>query len=33
MLIVTGLGMITAEPVRELINPIFWIKMGLFVVA
>ena len=33
ILIVTGLGMIVAEPVRELINPIFWIKMGLFVVA
>jgi hypothetical protein len=33
ILIITGLGMITAEPVRELINPIFWIKMGLFLVA
>jgi hypothetical protein len=26
-LIATGLGLIVAEPVRELINPIFWIKM------
>ncbi len=25
--------MITAEPIRELINPIFWIKMVLVVVA
>ena len=33
LLIITGLGMITAEPVRELINPIFWIKMGLFLLA
>jgi hypothetical protein len=33
ILVITGLGMITAEPVRELINPIFWIKMGLFLVA
>jgi len=33
LLIVTGLGLITAEPVRELINPIFWIKMALVIVA
>ena len=33
ILVITGFGMITAEPVRELINPIFWIKMGLFLVA
>jgi len=33
LLVITGLGMITAEPVRELINPVFWIKMGLFLVA
>lgn len=30
-LIITGLGMIIAEPVRELINPVFWIKMGLVI--
>jgi hypothetical protein len=30
-LVLTGLLMIIAEPVRELINPIFWIKMGLVV--
>ncbi|WP_404712551.1 DUF6644 family protein [Sphingomonas sp. MMS24-J13] len=36
-LIATGLGLIVAEPVRELINPIFWIKMvmiaGLILVS
>jgi hypothetical protein len=31
-LVVTGLLMIIAEPVRELINPLFWIKMVLAVV-
>lgn len=31
VLITTGLGLIVAEPVRELINPIFWIKMVLVV--
>jgi hypothetical protein len=31
VLIITGFGMIVGEPVRELINPIFWIKMGLVV--
>ena len=31
VLILSGLGMITGEPVRELINPYFWIKMGLVV--
>ena len=33
LLVVTGLGMIVGEPVRELINPVFWIKMVLVVVA
>ena len=28
-LVATGVGLIIAEPVRELINPIFWIKMGM----
>lgn len=32
-LIVSGLLMIVGEPVRELINPIFWIKMVLVIVA
>jgi hypothetical protein len=32
-LIVTGIGMVVGEPVRELINPIFWIKMGMIVIA
>ncbi|BBC73900.1 conserved hypothetical protein [Altererythrobacter sp. B11] len=32
-LIVSGVFMIIGEPVRELINPIFWIKMVLVVVA
>ena len=31
VLVLTGIGMIIGEPVRELINPIFWIKMGLVV--
>jgi uncharacterized membrane protein len=30
-LVATGIGLVIAEPVRELINPIFWIKMGLIV--
>ena len=29
VLVLSGIGMIIGEPVRELINPIFWIKMGL----
>jgi hypothetical protein len=33
VLILSGLGMIIGEPVRELINPFFWIKMGLVVVG
>ena len=32
-LIISGLGMITAEPVRELVNPYFWVKMVLVVIA
>ena len=31
VLVVTGIGMVIGEPVRELINPIFWIKMALIV--
>ena len=31
VLVITGFLMIAGEPVRELINPIFWIKMGLVV--
>jgi len=31
VLILSGLAMIIGEPVRELINPYFWIKMGLVV--
>ena len=30
-LVLSGLLMIVGEPIRELINPIFWIKMGLLV--
>ena len=33
LLIVSGIGMIVGEPVRELVNPIFWIKMGLVLFA
>jgi len=32
-LVVTGIFMIVGEPVRELINPVFWIKMVLVVVT
>ena len=31
VLLITGLLMIITEPIRELINPIFWIKMVLVV--
>jgi magnesium-transporting ATPase (P-type) len=31
VLVVTGIGMVVGEPVRELINPVFWVKMGLVV--
>lgn len=31
VLVITGIGMIVAEPIRELINPIFWIKMGMVI--
>jgi len=30
-LVLSGLGLIIAEPIRELINPIFWIKVGLII--
>ena len=30
-LVLSGLLLIIAEPIRELINPIFWIKVGLIV--
>jgi hypothetical protein len=33
LLIISGIGMIVGEPVRELVNPIFWIKMGLVLFA
>lgn len=33
VLLISGTGMIIAEPVRELVNPVFWIKMPLVVVA
>ena len=29
VLLVSGLALIVGEPVRELINPIFWIKMAV----
>ena len=32
-LVATGIGLVIAEPVRELINPIFWIKMVLVIGA
>jgi hypothetical protein len=33
VLLVTGIGMTIGEPVRELTNPCFWMKMVLIVVA
>jgi hypothetical protein len=33
VLLVSGLGLVVGEPIRELPNPIFWIKMGLIVVT
>jgi hypothetical protein len=33
LLIISGIGMIVGEPVRELVNPIFWIKMGLVILV
>jgi hypothetical protein len=33
VLLISGFGMIIGEPIRELINPIFWIKMGLVITA
>lgn len=33
VLLLSGLGLIIGEPVRELINPIFWIKVVLVIVA
>lgn len=33
VLLLSGLTLIIAEPIRELINPIFWIKMVLVIVA
>jgi hypothetical protein len=32
-LVVTGILMVIGEPVRELINPVFWIKMVLVLLA
>ena len=31
VLILSGIGMIIGEPVRELVNPFFWVKMGLVI--
>jgi hypothetical protein len=33
VLLLTGLLMIIAEPIRELINPIFWIKIALVIIG
>jgi amino acid transporter len=33
VLLLSGIGMTVAEPVRELVNPVFWVKMPLVVVA
>ena len=33
VLVLSGALMIVGEPIRELINAVFWVKMGLFVTA
>lgn len=33
VLLLSGIGLIIGEPIRELPNPIFWIKMGLIAVT
>lgn len=33
VMLLSGLGLIAGEPIRELINPVFWVKMVLVVVA
>lgn len=33
VLLLSGLGLIIGEPIRELPNPIFWLKMGLIVIT
>jgi hypothetical protein len=33
VLVLSGSLMIVGEPIRELVNAVFWVKMGLFVVA
>ena len=33
LLLVSGSGLIVAEPIRELINPIFWIKVALVILV
>jgi hypothetical protein len=31
LLIISGISLVVSEPVRDLVNPFFWIKMGLVV--
>ena len=33
VLVLSGMLMIVGEPIREFINAVFWVKMGLFVTA
>jgi hypothetical protein len=33
VLLISGLGLIVGEPIRELPNPIFWLKMALIVIT
>jgi len=33
VLLISGLGLIVGEPIRELPNPIFWVKMILIVIT
>ncbi|TIX51560.1 DUF6644 family protein [Alteraurantiacibacter aquimixticola] len=32
-IVISGLLMITAEPIRNMVNSVFWIKMGILVVT
>lgn len=33
VIVISGLLMITAEPIRNMVNAVFWIKMGLLIVT
>jgi uncharacterized membrane protein len=33
VLFISGVGMVLGDPVRLLVNPVFWIKITLFVIT